>query len=504
MKLFFFLILISNICIANPLKIALSSRPTNLDPFFSTDGNSQNINRLVHLTLTDFNSNMEFECRLCSSFEEKVEKGKHHITFKLKEGVRFWDGDEVTAIDVKNSIKYFANYPKINSIFRFAFGKIKKVEILSKYELKLVYDNFSLENLSNLSLLKIIKYVKAPDHHINNIIGAGPYRINIVKPLELVLNPVFDKDLPLLQFKIVKDETTLALKLINGEIDLSLSSISPRKLSWLKSSPSGLKFWMIPSSNYKYLGINHASKQLKSKKIRKALSLLIPRTDLLKFKLKETAVLANGLFSTAFTSLHGKWPIDRFSPKRAKELIESEGYRLNEQGFYQKDGVVLSIDWKTNNNLATIELVKIIKSIYEKNGVKVKLTSQEWGTYMRNFKIGNYDLVLGQWMGFTGPDMLNFVFNSKNIPPKGGNRGRYINPKMDTLLDLAQVEVRPSVRNKLYKKAQLLANMDYSYINLWHPKIYWVGRKCLKMDKLMPNGSFLPLLKVKNECSKRK
>ncbi|RLA64231.1 MAG: hypothetical protein DRQ88_05210 [Epsilonproteobacteria bacterium] len=502
MKFFLLIFLLTQVTYAQGVRIALSARPTNLDPFFSTDGNSQNINRLVHTTLTDFNSNMEFECRLCESYREEVIAGRHEITFVLKKGERFWDGEEVSAKDVKKSVKYFSTDPAIKSIFRFAFLKIIKVEILGKYKVKLIYKKFDQENLSNLSLLKIIKYQKGRDHHIGNITGAGPYRISLARPLELILKPVFNKYLPELNFKIVKDETTLALKLINGEIDLSLASISPRKLNWLKNSQNNLKFWESSSSNYKYLSINHSKKYLKIKNIRKALSLLIPRKDILKFKLKGQAILAGGLFSPAFLSLYESLPIDQFSPQEAKALIEAEGFTLNSDGLYQKDGAVFTIDWKTNNNMATIELVKIIKSIFEKNGIKVKLTSQEWGTFMRNFKTGNYDIILGQWMGFTGPDMLNFVFHSESIPPKGGNRGRYINKKMDSLLFLAESESSPEKRSDLYKKAQALANVDYSYINLWHPKISWVGRKCLANVGLMPNGSFLPLLNIKNKCTK--
>jgi peptide/nickel transport system substrate-binding protein len=501
MRIFLLLLFFINVSYATPLRVALSAKPTNLDPFFSTDGNSQNINRLVHLSLTDFNANMEFECRFCESYKEEVIDGRHLITFELKKGVKFWNGQEVTAEDVENSIKYFAHNAHINSIFRFAFRKIEKVQVLGKYKVKLIYPKFDLENLSNLSLLKIIKYNKAPGHHINNIIGAGPYRISKVRPLELTLEPVFNKALPEFVFKIVKDETTLALKLINGEIDLSLASISPRKLAWLKRAKNNLSFFEIASSNYKYLSINHSRDHLKNKKIRQALSLLIPREDILKYKLKGQAVLASGLFSKAFSNLYGKNTIDKFSPVKAKTLIESEGYRKNSDGFYQKDGKVLLIDWKINNHLATIEVVNIIKSIFEQNGILVKLTSQEWGTFMRNFKMGNYDIVLGQWMGFTGADMLKFVFHSESIPPKGGNRGRYINTQMDQLLSMAQVEQRAKPRNDLYKKAQTLANQDYSYINLWHPKISWIGRKCLGDLGPLPNGSFLPLLNIKNECS---
>ena len=85
-------------------------------------------------------------------------------------------------------------------------------------------------------------------------------------------------------------------------------------------------------------------------------------------------------------------------------------------------------------------MVEIFKRSFEDFGIKVLLTQQEWGTLSRNFRHGIYDIVMANWQGFTGPDMLNFVFHSKNIPPMGGNRGHYINPKVDILLDLAEAD----------------------------------------------------------------
>ena len=66
------------------INIAISAAPNNLVPFFSTDANSQNINRLVHSALVDFNEKMQFVCIACESFEEKIVGEKHIFKFVLK------------------------------------------------------------------------------------------------------------------------------------------------------------------------------------------------------------------------------------------------------------------------------------------------------------------------------------------------------------------------------------------------------------------------------------
>ena len=95
-----------------------------------------------------------------------------------------------------------------------------------------------------------------------DIVGAGPYQYGEIKDLSFRLLPVEKSGRPSFLFKTVKDETTLTLKLINREVDLSLIDFSPRKLSWLKKNKEelNLNFWEQESSNYKYIGLNHENK----------------------------------------------------------------------------------------------------------------------------------------------------------------------------------------------------------------------------------------------------
>jgi peptide/nickel transport system substrate-binding protein len=493
----------------NDVKVSLSSAPSNLDPFFSTDSNSQNINRLLHITLTDFDESMNFSCKLCTSYQEKVKGGKHHIRFKLKKDVTFWDGTPVQASDVKKSWQYFTEEENLKSIFRFAFKKISDVVVRGPYDVELVYDQFSLENLSNLALLKILKLkdvvvdgkiTKKPG--LDNIIGAGPYKLGKVEPLQVVLEPLDPKKNLRLTYKVVKDETTLALKLINGEVDLSLANMSPRKFEWLKEKAGDkLQYWERASTNYIYMGINHKRDYLKNKNIRKALSLLIPRSEIVNDKLKKTVVLAKGMFSKAFKDMYDEGgEVDLYNPKLAQEILRKSGYKLNGDGFFAKAGKVLELDWKASTNKAALEIVETIKSYFERAGVKVKLVTQEWGTFMRSVKNAQFDVFINSWIGFTGPDMLRYVFHTESFPPKGANRGYYSNKKFDEVVDLATSETNKVKRDRLYKKAMKLAFSDYAYISLWHPNIIWIGKKCIEGIGLFPNGSFYPLLEMKNNC----
>ncbi|WP_372655785.1 ABC transporter substrate-binding protein [Halobacteriovorax sp.] len=487
---------------AKSIKMAISSAPSNLSPFYATDANSQNINRLVHITLTDFSKEMSFICRFCESYKERMEGKKHIISFDLRKDVKFWDGELVSAKDVYNSWKYFTDKEVIKSKFGFGLSRIKNVNVINKSQVELIYDEYNPDNLSDLALLKIVKIQKdkiVPNISFKDIVGAGPYKIKSESELEVVLSPIKKGSLDLI-FKVVKDETTLALKLINKEIDLSLASISPRKLFWLKENVKGIDFHNVEGTNLIYMGVNHKNEFLKNLNVRKAISLLIPREQIIKYKLKGTATPASSFFSEAFTSMYIKNGFDKYNPKESERLFKESGFSKDEEGTWVKDGRKLSLIFRVSNNKNTIETVETIKDFLKKGGVDVTVSVQEWGTFYRNLKQGNFDLIIGQWVGFTGPAILRFVFHSESVPPNGANRGNFINKMFDKYIDQATVEQDEKKRNNYYKQALEISNREYSYINLWHPNIVWIGRSCIKNIDVQPNGSFLPLLEMVNDC----
>lgn len=473
--------------------LGITSPPLNLNPFFATDANSQNINRLTHLSLIDFDQKMNLICQGCESFSEKISKLEHTVKFKLRNDLRFWDGSAIKSQDVKNSWKYFTNKERKSSHVR-AFQNISEIIVENEFQFTIRFKIFSVENISNLALLKILKKTDS-----NEFLGAGPYKITSQKPLETILDPVFDKDKEKLIFKVVKDETTLSLKLINRELDLLLGGISPRKVNWLKQNTDFLEFPMIPGTNYKYVSFNHKNKFLKDRYIREVFSMIIPRNDILKYKLHGTSVLSHGLFSPSFSKFFVKSQSFKKNLAQAQKLLEENGFKKIGKNW-TKDGENLSFDWKVSNNKSAIEIVKLIRDQLKDFGIEIKVTVQEWGTFMKNVKKGRFDIIMGQWIGFVGPDMMRFIWHSESVPPNGANRGYYLNPSFDALLDAAREELDEKSRNKIYRQAQLMAENDYVYLGLWHPNISWIKKKCISGLKLYPNGGFLGLRNLKNTC----
>jgi peptide/nickel transport system substrate-binding protein len=473
--------------------IAISSSPNSLSPFFSTDSNSQNINRLIHGSLVDFNTKMELICRLCERYEESVDKqGKYSIDFKLKKDIFFQDGVKITAKHIFETWKLYTEDKKLRSIFRFAFKKITDVVIISDSEVKLKYDSFSMDALTNLTLLKILrlKHSNLSKVSVFDIVSSGEFKLVSVGPLETILESSTHRYI----FKVVKDETTLVLKLLNGEVDFSVADISPRKISWLKSQKkSDLIFYSKPSSNYKYVGINHKNKHLKNLNFRKALNYLIPRDLIINYKLRNTVTKSSGVFSPSLPKWYTGILKTDYLPDRASKILLEAGYMKDSKGQLIKDGRRVELTFRVSSNKSSVEVVEVIKDYIERAGIKVNISVQEWGSYYRNIKKGNFDLFIGQWVGLSGPEILRHIFHSKSVPPKGANRGFFINPALDILLDDLVLNFSHNQKKDKILKVTEKINSSIPYFNLWHPNITWVGKKKVVSVKIYPNGSFLGL-----------
>ncbi|WP_412471036.1 ABC transporter substrate-binding protein [Halobacteriovorax sp. RT-2-4] len=483
------------------LNVAISSSPNSLSPFFSTDANSQNINRLINASLIDFDSNMQPICQLCESFKEFRTKDNYKIRFKLKPGLKFSNGEELTSKDVQKSHFYFTETAKIKSIFRFAFGNITEVKIIDKLTFELIYKSFGLDHLPNLVLFKIIQipnYDVIDKVEMVDIVGAGDYKITKIAPLQIDLKSL-KKGHYDLNFVVVKDETTLSLKLIKGEIDLSVANISPRKVNYLEKN-SDVNVQKVLGTDYNFIGLNQKKGVLQNVNIRKALSHLVPRNKIIEYKFKNNAVASNGLFAKSFKSFYIDMPVDEFDPKVAYDLFLKAGFVRKNGVWYDPEGKTFSLTWKTSSNKFQQELVTIIKNEFEKFGLVVNVVPQEWGTFLRGVKRGEYDLYLGRWIGFTGQDMLKFAFYSENMAPKGANRVFFDNKEFDNLIVKAEQTIDKKKEVALYKKANIVVNEQYPYISLWHPHVIWVMSKCIKLKEIYPNGNFLVLKEIENVC----
>jgi ABC-type transport system substrate-binding protein len=96
-----------------------------------------------------------------------------------------------------------------------------------------------------------------------------------------------------------------------------------------------------------------------------------------------------------------------------------------------------------------------------------------------------------RWVGAnTDPDIFEYVFGSKKMPPVGANRGHYRNAELDVLLDRARVEMDPGRRKAILARVQEIVAGDEPYINLWYVNNVCVHRERLEGIAVAPGGDY--------------
>jgi peptide/nickel transport system substrate-binding protein len=96
-----------------------------------------------------------------------------------------------------------------------------------------------------------------------------------------------------------------------------------------------------------------------------------------------------------------------------------------------------------------------------------------------------------RWIGSNeDPDFLRYAFASSSFPPKGGNRGRYANAKVDSLLGAANAETDEAARRREYVDVQQILARDLPSIPLWYPNNEVVHSRRVVGVKLDPGGTF--------------
>jgi peptide/nickel transport system substrate-binding protein len=103
--------------------------------------------------------------------------------------------------------------------------------------------------------------------------------------------------------------------------------------------------------------------------------------------------------------------------------------------------------------------------------------------------------------GIDDPDIYALVFHSRNVPPKGANRGRYRNPELDRLLDLGASFALPEERKPYYLEAQEMVARDLPYVSLFTRVNVAVMPRELAGFVHYPSGELLGLRQLRWELS---
>ena len=453
---------------------------SNLIPYLTADSASHEVADLLYVAPLRFNKDLEPECWAAESFS--MEDEGRLLRFRLRKGILWEDGTELTAADVEFTYKMVID-PATGSPYADDFLQIKEFRVLDRYSFEVRYEHFFARAVSSWmnpilprhilegQNIRTTSFARMP-------VGAGPYRLQRWEPgvrIVLEASPTYFLGRPHISevvFRIIPDTATMFMETRAGRLDVM--ELSPqqylRQTSGKKWAESFHKYRYL-ASVYNFLGFNLEHPFFKDKKVRQAISCAINRGDIVKGVLLGLGEPAFGPYKPGTWAYHpGLRPVS-FKPDRARKLLAEAGFTDSDgDGILDKDGKPLAFTILTNQgNEPRILTATIIQSQLRAVGIDVRIRTVEWAAFIREFvNTGRFDAIILGWTITQDPDIFA-VWHSSQAVPGGLNFIHYKNPDLDKVLEEARSTPDRQRRTALYHQAQEILDEDQPYCFLYVP-----------------------------------
>lgn len=403
--------------------------PKLFDPFYATDGETFRVTRQMHQGLLGVKpGTADVQPELAESWTPSADGLTWE--FKLKQGVKFSDGEPFNAEAVcanftrmyeskgaaQTAAEYwgyffgsFSDKPE-GSLYKSCEAKDESTAVIgitratSSFPTILSLDSFSMQSPKAMAAgdagnvqaagegFTYPPYVMAP-------VGIGPYKLDKYdeanKTVTLVANDMFYGEKPKtakLVFKIIPDESTRRQELQAGSID---GYDLPNPVDWKGLEDEGNSVEVRPAFNILYMGLNAKKNPvLKDLKVRQALSHAINRDQMVKTQLPEGAQAASQFMPDTVSGYNTSLQPDAYDPEKAKALLKEAG----------AEGMTLQFAFPTEVSRPYMPDPQKIHDAFKKDleavGIKVDVVSKPWnGGYLDDASAGNYDAWLLGWTG---------------------------------------------------------------------------------------------------------
>lgn len=405
--------------------------------------------------------------------------------FKLRQGVKFHSGDELTAEDVKFTFDRMLKKDGIDgksSPRAGLLGPMKEVIAVDKYTVQIKLEKPWAILPAMLPFQEVVskRFVervgdKAMATQVN---GTGPFKLVEWRRGDSVVMERFagyyggSPDIPpagpakvdRVIFKIIPENASRVAALLAGDVDIA-TEVPAHMIRQIESSRNA-EVLKVRGTRTFFVSLNNTKPPFDNPLVRKAANHALDKKLLIEKVLQNTATPVNGVLSPDAFGFDASLPAYDYNPAKAKELLAQAGY---------PQGIDVTLD--VEGSFA--ETAQAIGSLLTRVGIRTKVVVGE-GTVLRTRwlqdKTKNGDMWLTSWgNGSLDPED---IFAPTLQSGDRGNSAGYSNKAVDGLLSAASTETNPAKRADLFVKAQKQVNADAPWIFLWVPQdVYGVSKR---------------------------
>ncbi len=299
------------------------------------------------------------------------------------------------------------------------------------------------------------------------LVATGPFRISRFEPggtVEVARNDKYwggEVKLDGAVFYYMPEGDTSLMAMQNGELD-SYTSVTSDAAEIYGQAPDTYKLVTVPATRLQFYILNE--NRLNSS-VRKAINLTVD-SEAIETYLNGTVTSTAGPFHS--NAAYGKAAKAAVDLEKAKKLLEGDGYTLNAEGYYEKDGRVLSLNLAYYAARSLDTLAALMQEQLKNVGIKVTLTCEEDpdGTYIAT---GDFDLALYCMIADKASDPYYFI-SCTLAEGAPYNCGGFSNGQVQALIDELKVETDTDKRAELANRiVQLAIDEDaFGYVALFN------------------------------------
>jgi peptide/nickel transport system substrate-binding protein len=469
-----------------------------LNPIIANDSASGDINDLVFNGLVKYDKDIKLVGDLAERWD--VSPDGKTITFHLRKGVKWHDGEEFTAEDCLFTYRKLMD-PKVATPYSSSYMDVLKAEVVDRYTFRVTYKEPFSPALESWGMGMIPKHLLDgkdinTDQFNRNPVGTGPYRFKEwIAGQKIVLeasNDYFEgrPNIDQYIYRVIPDNTTMFQELLSGGLDMM--GLNP--LQYLRKSESrrireSYRKYRYPSNGYTYLGYNLRSSLFSDKKVRQALSYAINRQSII-----EGVVLGIGRPCTGPFS-HVSWAYNpdaksyEHDPELALRMLLKAGWRDTDgDGVLDKDGRPFRFTILTNQgNNERIHAAEIIQQNFKAMGIDAKIRVMEWQAFLEQVDNRTFEAMILGWSMSRDPDLYDIWHSSKTKKGEYNFIG-YNNSEVDRLLVEGRRTFDMEKRKKIYYSIHEILADEQPYAFLYVPDSTPIVHKRFKGIEQAPLG----------------
>lgn len=413
---------------------------------------------------------------LAESWETAPDKTS--ITFHLRQGVKSYAGNTLTADDVmwtfergwnlKATFRWYMTQVLKISDFKAAFSKIDDhtVKVTLPKPSPLIERLWVNNDLGIIDSVEIKKHVTSDDPWGSRWLAShsasfAPYQVTKYAPGQEVIyeaNKSYYRGAPRLARIVFREMPTSANRLAAlqaGAVDVA-EWLAPREQATLEKMP-GVKVWKVYGNYIQRVEMNNTAAPFNNEKVRQALNYAVPRDQILKSVFYGTARPTKSPVSEIYPAYTDQYYHYTEDLDRARALLKEAGY---EKGFKTQLG------YPTGDQTEE-ELAIILKTAFSKIGVDVELQKLPASTLVERYSKGTIPMYFFRDMAIV-PDaayVTNLWLNSASLI----NYSHYKNAEVDQLINDSLSMTDEARRTTAMHRVQELVMTEAPWVFLINP-----------------------------------